>query len=68
MLAGAFTGGSCSHFGVDRVANNMLSIILDPAFFQSPGEFSQEIRDFITHVKSSQNRDAGWRDPHARRA
>ena len=30
VLAGALTGGACSHFGVDRVANNMLSIILDP--------------------------------------
>ena len=53
MLAGAFSGGACSHFGVDRVSNNMLSIILDPAFFQSAGEFSEEVRGFITHVKSS---------------
>ena len=53
MLAGALTGGSCSHFGVDRVANNMLSIIFDPAFFQSADGFSQEIDGFITHVKSS---------------
>jgi len=53
VLAGALTGGECSHFGADRVSNNMLSIILDPTFFQSPGEFSQEVSDFITHVKSS---------------
>ena len=53
VLAGALTGGSCSHFGVDRVANNMLSIILDPAFFQSADAFSEEIDGFITHVKSS---------------
>ena len=33
VLAGCLTGGACSHFGVDRVANNMLSIILDPAVF-----------------------------------
>jgi uncharacterized oxidoreductase len=38
---------------VDRVANNMLSIILDPAFFRSPHDFSEEIAGFITHVKSS---------------
>ncbi len=55
VLAGALTGGACSHFGVDRVANNMLSIILDPAVFQSPEGFSQEIRGFIDHVKSSRS-------------
>jgi uncharacterized oxidoreductase len=53
VLAGALTGGTCSHFGADRVSNNMLSIILDPTFFQSADEFSDEIRAFITHVKSS---------------
>ena len=53
VLAGALTGGSCSHFGVDRVANNMLSIIFDPTFFQSADGFSEEIDGFITHVKSS---------------
>jgi uncharacterized oxidoreductase len=53
VLAGALSGGSCSHFGVDRVANNMLSVIFDPTFFQSAGVFSQEIDAFITHVKSS---------------
>jgi hydroxycarboxylate dehydrogenase B len=53
VLAGALTGGSCSHFGVDRVANNMLSIIFDPTFFQSADAFSEEINDFVTHVKSS---------------
>jgi hypothetical protein len=53
MLAGALTGGACSHFGVDRVANNMLSIVLDPAFFQTSDEFSEEVRGFISHVKSS---------------
>ena len=37
VLAGALTGGSCSHFGVDRVANNMLSIILDPAVLSVGG-------------------------------
>jgi hydroxycarboxylate dehydrogenase B len=53
VLAGALSGGSCSHFGVDRVANNMLSIIFDPAIFQSANSFSAEIDNFITHVKSS---------------
>jgi hydroxycarboxylate dehydrogenase B len=53
VLAGALTGGSCSHFGVDRVANNMLSVFFDPSFFQSADGFAQEIDAFITHVKSS---------------
>jgi hydroxycarboxylate dehydrogenase B len=59
VLAGALTGGSCSHFGVDRVANNMLSIIFDPAFFQSVDGFSEEIVRFIAHVKSSRTVTAG---------
>jgi hydroxycarboxylate dehydrogenase B len=53
VLAGALTGGACSHFGVDRVANNMLSIVLDPAILQSTGAFSDEIGGLIEHVKSS---------------
>jgi uncharacterized oxidoreductase len=53
VLAGALTGGSCSHFGVDRVANNMLSVFFDPTFFQSADGFAQEIEKFIDHVQSS---------------
>ncbi len=53
VLAGALSGGSCSHFGVERVSNNMLSIILDPAVFVAGDAFSEEIRGFIDHVKSS---------------
>ncbi len=53
ILAGALTGGACSHFGVDRVANNMLSIIFNPAFFLSAEGFTDELRGLIDHVKSS---------------
>jgi uncharacterized oxidoreductase len=53
VLAGALTGGACSHFGVDRVANNMLSIILDAQILQATGSFSEEINGLIEHVKSS---------------
>ena len=53
VLAGALTGGTCSHFGVARVANNMLSIIFDPAFFSSAEGLSAEISGLIAHVKSS---------------
>jgi uncharacterized oxidoreductase len=53
VLAGALTSGGCSHFGVDRVANNMLSIVLDPAFFRSADGFTADIDTFIAHVKSA---------------
>jgi hydroxycarboxylate dehydrogenase B len=53
VLAGALTGGGCSHFGVDRVANNMLSIFFDPALFRTADDFAAEITAFIAHVKSA---------------
>ena len=68
VLAGALTGGACSHFGVDRVANNMLSIILDPAFFQSAGRLRRGDRRLHHPRQELEDRDAGRRDPHARRA
>ncbi len=68
VLAGALTGGSCSHFGVDRVANNMLSIIFDPAFFQSADDFAREIERLHHPRQELEDGDAGRRDPHARRA
>lgn len=55
VLAGALTGGGCSNpVHADRVVNGMLSIILDPAFFQSDPAFAAEIRRFIAWVKSSE--------------
>jgi uncharacterized oxidoreductase len=53
VLAGALTGGSCSHFGVERVSNNMLTILMDPAAFPTFDGYSQELLEFIEHVKSS---------------
>ncbi len=53
VLAGALTSGACSHFGVNRVANNMLSILLDPSFFRISDGFTEEILGLIDHVKSS---------------
>jgi hydroxycarboxylate dehydrogenase B len=53
VLAGALTGGDCSHFGVGRVANNMLTIVFDPGFFVSMDDFTAEIGEFIAHIKSS---------------
>jgi len=54
MLAGALTGGSCSNpENANRVANGMLSIIMDRKFFQSDEAFSKEAQRFIDYVKSS---------------
>jgi len=53
MLAGALTGGGCSRNGERRVANGMLSIILDPARIQPGDDFAAEIRRYIEFVKSS---------------
>jgi hydroxycarboxylate dehydrogenase B len=53
MLAGALTGGGCSNPEVKRVANNMLTVVLDPTFFQASAEFSAEIERFTAWVKSS---------------
>lgn len=52
ILAGALTGGGCSHPGVDRVVNNMLTIVADPTAF-GPGEaFAEDVARFIEHIRS----------------
>jgi uncharacterized oxidoreductase len=53
MLAGALTGGGCSDPRETRVANSMLSILIDPTFFRSEDEFAAEARRFVDYVKSS---------------
>jgi uncharacterized oxidoreductase len=55
VLAGALTGGGCSNPAhADRVINGMLSIFLDPKFFQRDAAFSAEIDRFTAWVKSSE--------------
>jgi uncharacterized oxidoreductase len=54
LLAGALTGGGCSTPGVDRVVNNMLTILLDPSMFQTEEEFQQEVSRFLAFVKSAE--------------
>jgi len=55
VLAGALTGGGCSNpENAGRVVNGMLSIILDPSYFQEDAAFAGEIRRFIDWVKSSE--------------
>jgi uncharacterized oxidoreductase len=53
VLAGALTGGSCSNPAEKRVINNMLTILLAPAFFQVDGYFKSEVDRFVEWVKSS---------------
>src|SRR5262245_56933360 len=54
VLAGALTGGGCSNpANASRVLNGMLSIIVDPAFFQKEAAFAAELQRFIAWVKSS---------------
>jgi uncharacterized oxidoreductase len=60
VLAGALTGGGCSNpHNAGRVVNGMLSIVLDPSYFQSDATFAGEIRRFIDWVKSSQQATPG---------
>jgi uncharacterized oxidoreductase len=54
VLAGALTGGGCSNpANKNRLANGMLSIILDPSRFQDDAVFGAEVNRFIAWVKSS---------------
>jgi uncharacterized oxidoreductase len=54
VLAGALTGGGCSNpANADRVANGMLSIVLDGTRFQGEDAFRIEIQRFVAWVKSS---------------
>ncbi len=54
VLAGALTGGGCSNPEEKRVANNMLSILIDPDFFRPGDEFAAEIGRFMEYVKSAE--------------
>lgn len=55
VMAGALTGGGCSNpKNADRVVNGMLSIILEPSYFQKDAAFSGEIERFVAWVKSSE--------------
>jgi uncharacterized oxidoreductase len=54
VLAGALTGGGCSDpKNAQRLANGMLSIILDQRVFQPEEAFAAEIERFIRWVKSA---------------
>ncbi len=60
VLAGALTGGGCSNVkNADRVINGMLSIFVDPNFFQTDAVFTAELERFIAWVKSSEKVEVG---------
>jgi uncharacterized oxidoreductase len=55
ILAGALTGGGASNpANANRLANGMLSIYLDPHFFQEDAAFAAEVDRFTEWVKSSE--------------
>jgi len=55
MLAGALAGGGASNpANSSRLGNGMLSIYMDPAFFQDDAAFAAEVDRFIEWVKSSE--------------
>jgi uncharacterized oxidoreductase len=53
ILAGALCGAPCSSPESDRVANAMLSIILDPGIFRDKDGFYAEVTRYLAYVKSS---------------
>ncbi len=68
MLAGALTGGGCSDPAADRLANNMLSIVLAPSFFQADEAFAHEASPLHRLRENVRPGDARRRGPCARRA
>ena len=54
MMAGALTGGSCTNPDkADRLANGMLTIVMDRSAFMSEDEFYDEVSRYVDYVKSS---------------
>jgi hydroxycarboxylate dehydrogenase B len=53
ILAGALCDASCSHPDIDRVANAMLTIILDPALFRDSEGFYREVIRYVDYLKGS---------------
>jgi uncharacterized oxidoreductase len=53
ILAGALTGAPCSHPDIQRVANAMLTILIDPAVFREGDGFHAEVARYIDYLKAS---------------
>jgi uncharacterized oxidoreductase len=52
LFAGALSGAGCSKLGVDRVANAMLALLLDPRAFAGRRFYEREVGAFAQHVRS----------------
>jgi hydroxycarboxylate dehydrogenase B len=53
VLAGALTGAPCSDPSITRVANAMLTILIDPGQFGEADSFYAEITRYIDYLKGS---------------
>lgn len=53
VLAGALTGAPCSHPEVNRVANAMLTILIEPGVFRDAEGFYAEVGRYIDYLKAS---------------
>ena len=53
ILAGALTGAPCSHPNVNRVANAMLTILVEPGIFRDENGFYAEVVRYIDYLKAS---------------
>jgi len=59
VLAGAFTGGSCtSPAHAQRLANSMFSVYFSPQHFGDADAIGAEVRRFIEFVKSARRAEA----------
>jgi uncharacterized oxidoreductase len=53
VLAGALCGAACSSPDTDRVANAMLTVMIDPGVFRDREGFDREVNQYIDYLKSS---------------
>jgi uncharacterized oxidoreductase len=52
ILAGALCNASCSHPAIDRVANAMFTVVLNPACFREVTAFHQEVRRYLEYLRN----------------
>ncbi|MGH9628441.1 MAG: malate/lactate/ureidoglycolate dehydrogenase [Bryobacteraceae bacterium] len=53
VLAGALTGAPCSDPRINRVANAMLTILIDPGLYRDRDDFYAEVIRYIDYLKGS---------------
>jgi uncharacterized oxidoreductase len=57
LLAGGLTGGLCSQANLDRVANGMLGLFLDPQAFAGTEAYNIQAEGLAAWLKSSKPRE-----------